>query len=216
MTTNDRPPTCADCGAPFGPTACGSIASGCAITSVPRLPDAGRMRCIGADGKNYGLANAPTADVACTYFPARYDVEGDDARAAVVAKLGDKASVPDRAICYACCAVLESETMTAHGRGCVYLTQKEWKPGDPWAGHVFTRRTMSGERRYTYHVSNWPGTATFRLLGAVRESKGYGFGGSYPVATFSIAGPDGYVWSGRCAGDMQLARVKRTKRKVTT
>jgi hypothetical protein len=135
-------------------------------------------------------------------FPARYDVEGEQAAHDA------KRELPQRRVCYACCAVLESETMTARGRTCLYLSREANVNGSYFlAGDA--RRGYS----YDYKLSNWPGSAAFRLLGRVRESHGYGFGRRYDVRTFRFVGPDGYVWSGRNAGDMQLARCKRTKQR---
>ncbi len=193
--------TCADCGAvfPVPEGACG--AEGYAVTAVPRFPHA-KVRTLARDGTNYGTKPCmmPNDERAgAFYWPAHYDVEGEQA--------AHDAKVPQsfRRICYTCSALLESETLTARGRGCLYLSEKE-DPHGP-----FHRRTMSGVRWYRYELSNWPGNASRRLLGRVRESTGYGFGGSYPVRTFRFVAPNGFVWSGRCAGHMELARVRRTK-----
>ena len=192
---------CADCGAPFPVPPASGGASGYAITAVPRFPHA-RVRTLMRDGTNLGT-EPRTAQPGCSFFPAFYDVEGEQAAHDA------KRELPFRRVCYACSAVLESETMTARGRGCLYLSRE---------AHVDGAYFLAGDARrgyaYDYRLSNWPGNAPFRLLGRVRESHGYGFGRRYDVRTLRFVGPDGYVWSGRNAGDMQLARCRRTKDRV--
>lgn len=104
--------------------------------------------------------------------------------------------------------------MIATGRTCLYLVERpaEERLGTIDRPHV--RQTSSGPQFYRYELSNWPGNATFRIIGRVRESHGYGFGRRYDVRTFRFVGPDGHVWSGRNAGDMQLARCRRTKERA--
>lgn len=175
------PVVCADCGAACFANGC---ATGYAITSVPSLdniPFADRSRTVGD-----------------RTYPARYDVEA----------LHPECKA-ERRICYACAAILETETMIATGRTCLYLSEQKANPATTQHGLRF-RRTAIGTYYYTYKLAGWPGSPSFRIL-SLRESQGYGFGRRYPVRTFRFAGPDGFVWSGRCAGDMELARCKRTK-----
>ena len=114
-----------------------------------------------------------------------------------------------RRICYACAAEHERLAMIATGRAGLYLSKETNVDGSYF---------LAGDARrgyaYDYRLTNWSGEASFRIIGRVRESHGYGFGRRYDVRTFRFAGPDGYVWSGRNAGDMQLARCKRTKERA--
>lgn len=207
METNEQASNvCADCGAPC---IAESVATGYAVTRVPRFSDE-RIRTQGIDGTNYGTEPLATdKPVGATIeqdsrtFPTFYDVESEEAHH----------DSPERRICYACAAILEKETMVATGRTYLYLTtvQVAEKFGNVNLPHV--RQTSSGPYFYRYKLSNWPGNAPFNILGSVRESKGRGFGGAYPVRTFRFVGPDGFVWSGRSAGNMDLARCKRTKQR---
>lgn len=192
---------CADCGAVFPIPPASGFASGYAITAVPRLPSP-QWRYLKDDGGSC-LSAIETPQIPC--YPAVYNVEGEQAAHDA------KRELPFRRICYACSATLERETLTANGRGCLYLTTK---PADQRLGTLdrsYVRQTASGPYHYRYELSGWPGVPTFSLVGRVKESHGYGFGRRYPVQTFRFIGPDGFVWSGRCAGDMELARCKRTK-----
>lgn len=209
MDTNNET-TCADCGAAFVASNC---TTGYAETAVPRLPFA-KVRTLLADGTNLGtvpralrIVEHDPRSKGASYWPAAYDVEGEQAAHDAKQKL------PRRRICYACCAILETETMIARGRTSLYLSREGAKPGE-YGTH--TRRIPLGIEQYNYKLSNWPGSADFQFVGRVKESKGRGFGGSYPVHTFRFKGPDGFVWSGRNAGDMQMARCKRTKERVKT
>lgn len=190
---------CADCGATIFLKAEG--ATGYACTSVPRLPSR-LWRYLRTD---YTSHTSPTETPQFPGFPAHYDVEGE------AEAYKAEQTLPERRICYACAAVLERETMVATGRCCLYLVEKETEQRLGTVDRTYSRRTMGGVVHYRYELSNWTGNAPFRFLGSVRESTGYGFGRSYPVRTFRFLGPDGFVWSGRNAGDMQLARCKRTK-----
>jgi hypothetical protein len=117
------------------------------------------------------------------------------------------ATCPDgRRICYVCAAEHERLAMVSDGHAILYLTTVDVPDGG-----THERRTATGWKRYVYRLGNWPGTAKFNILGRVHESYGYGFGRRYPVRTFRFIGPDGHVWSGRNAGDMDLARCRRTK-----
>ena len=207
---------CADCNAVL-PNSETMGLSGYAITSVPRFTEP-RERIIGCNGSNRGTvfigAGAPHGERGTLRFPAAYDVEGDDRRFELVKKLSatDKAAAaPERRICYQCCATLDREAMTVRGLGCLYLVEK---PADETDRMRRSRRTMSGWQYYRYELTNWPGSVKFRLT-YVNESFGYGFGRRYPVRTFRFIGPDGYYWSGRNAGDNQLARCKRTRDKLS-
>jgi hypothetical protein len=221
--TNNEQTTCADCGASFGPTACGSIATGYAYTRVPRFAGV-RTRTLRHDGSNTGTWPVGPlhgdSSAGLDSFPALYDVEGEAEAARLDALLGRAeetridgriVATAERRICYACCATLEKETMIATGRTCLYLVEKPAAERLGTIDRTHTRQTMAGPYHYRYELSNWPGNAPFPLLGRVRESHGYGFGRRYDVRTFRFRGPDGFVWSGRNAGDMQLARCKRTK-----
>lgn len=220
--------TCADCGASFPLPPAGGGASGYAVTRVPRFAVA-RVRYLPRDGGASIVrrsCDAGPQDTACTLHRALYGVEreaeahelnrklppsrapGERVDVVSVAIDGEPAMTAERRICYACAALLETETMVATGRTCLYLCEKE----DANGPHV--RRIMAGTKRYRYTLENWPGTAPFRILGSVRESHGYGFGRRYDVRTLRFAGPDGFVWSARCAGDMQLTRCKRTKKRL--
>ena len=212
--------TCADCGASFPiPPATGG-AAGYATTRVPRFPFA-KVRTLSAAGENYGTkpGTMPNDERsgAC-YFPAHYDVEGHastlvdpENRRETVAIDGRTLATAERRICYKCCAILESETMTATERACLYLTIERT---DPRLGTGPDRTHVAADgMHYRYKLSNWPGSATFTLR-SVKESHGYGFGRRYRVRTFLFVGPDGFIWSGRNAGDMDLARCKRTKQRA--
>jgi hypothetical protein len=70
-----------------------------------------------------------------------------------------------------------------------------------WTGYVDTQ-----------NVTNWPGSLKFPIT-RIRKSTGAGFA-RYQVTTGNFNGPDGFVWSFRNAGDMDIARCKRTQRRV--
>lgn len=94
--------------------------------------------------------------------------------------------------CYPCSDLNELAHMVEDGQACLYLVKRDGR-------NVLT---------------TWPGTISFNpIYGSVNHSDGYGFGRRYPVVTGRFVGPDGYVWSFRNAGDMQLARCKRTKKR---
>lgn len=176
------PVVCADCGAACFANGC---ATGYAITSVPSLdniPFADRSRTVGD-----------------RTYPARYDVEA----------LHPECKA-ERRICYACAAILVTETMIATGIHCLYLSEQKAEPRLGTVERTRVRQTKNGPYHYNYKLAGWPGSPSFRIL-YLSESQGYGFGRRYPVKTFRFAGPDGFVWSGRCAGDMDLARCRRTK-----
>lgn len=193
---------CADCGAVFPIPPASGGASGYAITAVPRLPSP-QWRYLKDDG---GSCLSAIETPQTPGYPALYDVEGEQAAHDA------KRELPFRRICYACSATLERETMTARGRGCLYLTTKEDATGSYVRVPSSHRHDVNSKGyRYRYELSGWPGVPSFPIIGRVKESHGYGFGRRYPVQTFRFVGPDGFVWSGRCAGDMELARCKRTK-----
>lgn len=115
---------------------------------------------------------------------------------------------PERRICYACSGKLHLATMRHRGSACLYLTQKHDQAGP-------CSEIRLGERwPFRWRISDWPGSIEFAPLGAVRTSKGFGFGRAYRVRTFRFVGPDGFIWSGRSAGDMDLARCRRTKERA--
>lgn len=62
------------------------------------------------------------------------------------------------------------------------------------------------------HVTNWTGLIRFKTISYARSSRGGGFGS--PRVDVEFIGPDGFVWHGINRGDMQLCRVKRTKRRA--
>lgn len=92
-----------------------------------------------------------------------------------------------RRYCYDCCASLDLAEMAEHGR---------------WTGYY-----VGG------YITNWPGSLKFPAT-RVNRGKGRGFGGTYELYTGTFSGPDGFVWSFRNAGDMDLARCKRTQKRV--
>lgn len=97
-----------------------------------------------------------------------------------------------RFICYDCAAVLEKQTMAHDGHAILYLTNVD----------------------NVLHLTNWTGYLSFNLHPNVKVSYNHGFGKKYTVHTFRFDGPDGFVWSGRQAGDMDLARCRRTKQRI--
>ena len=99
-----------------------------------------------------------------------------------------------KTICYACCAELERAAMVETGRATLYLVDSQASSGTPW------------------RIQDWPGRLSYHVMD-YRKSHGYGFGRKYPIVTGHFVGPDAYVWSFRNAGDMQIARCKRTKQR---
>jgi hypothetical protein len=95
--------------------------------------------------------------------------------------------------CYDCCAKQERAAMIKTGRGTLYLT------------------SAAANGRMCDFLTDWPGKLRFQAFN-VTKSHGYGFGRRYDIVCGSFVGPDDYIWSFRNAGDMQLARCKRTKR----
>ena len=100
--------------------------------------------------------------------------------------------------CYACCAELERAAMVKTGRATLYLTDSTGGALDDYAA------------RDRMRITDWPGKLSFHVMD-YRKSHGYGFGRKYPIVTGHFIGPDAYVWAFRNAGDMQIARCKRTK-----
>jgi hypothetical protein len=95
--------------------------------------------------------------------------------------------------CYDCCAKQERAAMIKTGRGTLYLT------------------SAAANGRMCDFLTDWPGKLRFQAFN-VTKSRGYGFGRRYDIVCGSFVGPDDYIWSFRNAGDMHLARCKRTKR----
>lgn len=191
---------CADCGAEFPKPPASGGASGYGITKTARFPYA-RVRVLHPETLA-SMGTGPDNNVkGGHYWPAQYDVEHAQPETA------------ERRICYSCCAALEIEYMQATGRTCLYLSEVD-SSENPAAPRTHSRRCgphNGNVRHYYYTLAGWPGNPAFPIIGRVRESYGYGFGRRYDVRTFRFRGPDGFVWSGRNAGDMQLARCKRTK-----
>lgn len=98
-----------------------------------------------------------------------------------------------RKLCYNCCALQERATMIETGRATLYLVSRSPSPTE-------------------WHITDWPGKLDFPVLYRTK-STGRGFGGSYQVTTGRFVGPDGFVWSFRNAGDMDIARCTRTKQR---
>lgn len=228
--TNNEQTTCADCGASFPQPPASGGASGYATTRVPRIlfPRPARVRYVDKDtGASVGTrAHDEPAPCDGYAFPAVYNVEGY-AEAARLEKLlgstgrdgetrrdGEQLATPERRVCYACAGQLETESMVASGTGALYLTRNRVAGVPPLPVHGPGAQQSRNEPADWWKLQDWPGVASFRLLGSVRTSIGYGFGARYPVRTFRFVGPDGYVWSGRSAGNMDLARVRRTKERA--
>lgn len=85
--------------------------------------------------------------------------------------------------CYQCCALAEFDSMVETGKGMLYLG-------------VDT-------------VHDWAGHLAFKTLGRRYSRHGGGFGSQR--TDFWFTGPDGALWHGINRGDMDLARVRRTK-----
>jgi hypothetical protein len=88
--------------------------------------------------------------------------------------------------CYACCADEDRRLMREVGE---------------WTGYL-----VGGT------ITNWPGSLKLPVT-HVKHSHGYGFGTHYQVTTGNF-NFEGHIWSFRNAGDMQIARCKRTKQTV--
>jgi hypothetical protein len=200
---------CADCGDECKGE---GIATGYAETRVPRFVEKRNRILLGNESQGtvpHSDETVKTEGGPFRYFPAVYDVEKEHE-----ASDAEREAMPRRRICYACSAILERETMIATGRTCLYLVTVEDPAGTYLKVPMGQRHDVNAKGfRYRYKIANWPGSAEFVFYGRVRESKGYGFGGAYSVRTFSFVGPDGFIWSGRSAGDMDLARCKRTKQR---
>jgi hypothetical protein len=90
--------------------------------------------------------------------------------------------------CFRCCATQDVDQMLRTGAIVLYLDNKG--------------------------ISNWSGALRFPLYGSYSRSKrGGGFGSQRTDAWF--VGPDGYIWHAINRGDMQLARCRRTRDKLT-
>ncbi len=104
-----------------------------------------------------------------------------------------------RKYCYECCAERERAAMIETGCSTLYFCENVEHGG-----------TIP---RFRNELTDWPGKLRFHVW-YVNRSHGYGFGRRYPIVTGRFNGPDGFVWSFRNAGDMQIARCRRTKERV--
>lgn len=92
--------------------------------------------------------------------------------------------------CYQCCALAEFDSMVQMGVGVLYLVDDSTIPGKTWA-------------------TDWAGRLRFVVRYVKRSPHGGGFG--CQRSDFWFTGPDGAEWHGINRGDMQIARVRRTK-----
>jgi len=93
-----------------------------------------------------------------------------------------------KTLCYACCAQMDREQMIRDGKASLYLSKRD---DGTW-------------------VINWPGSLLFPVT-YMKEWRGWGFGGWYPVQLAYFTGPDGKEWSIKVQGDQQLGRARRLK-----
>lgn len=100
--------------------------------------------------------------------------------------------------CYACCAEHDRARMIESGRATLYLT----------------RPNASTDPEPTWKVSNWPDSLSFPARNVCKGSHRC-FAGFVRRMDADFDGPDGFVWHAIVRGDMDLARCKRTARKVT-
>ena len=91
--------------------------------------------------------------------------------------------------CFACCADGDREAMIRDGAATLYLTRDD----------------------KGYKVGNWPGSLTFKASN-VRHGKHFCFGRRVQRTDADFTGPDGFVWHAVSRGDMDLCRVKRTRK----
>jgi hypothetical protein len=98
-----------------------------------------------------------------------------------------------RTRCFACCAKIESDRMTATGRAVLYLASYATNDGRRW------------------RITDWPANLNFPAYEVI-HTIGRGFNGcSYQVTTGRFKGPDGASWGFRNAGDNDIARCMRLK-----
>lgn len=103
----------------------------------------------------------------------------------------------DEKICYPCSGKIELLDMSATGKGMLYLT------GAPAQG------VGAFGQRFT--VSDWPGSFKFDVYGLKHSH--HNFAGANGRRDFYFD-YEGRVWHGVNIGDMDCARVYRTKRKA--
>ena len=99
--------------------------------------------------------------------------------------------------CLECSEFLELTELNEKGKGHLYLCFDEIK-------------NEKGEPLKWRYVQTFAGMEKMRVT-YYKKSKGYGFGRSYDIETFSFIGPDSKAWHGKVMGDQQLARVARYK-----
>lgn len=147
----------------------------------------------GSISTGYGCEPAGTLDAAA------YEREtGDQAPALKAGELIERV----RAVCFDCCGRADLAQMRATGRGCMYLTRASDDTNGP--------RGIGS--RATHKVSNWPGTLSVPA-GAVRESRGGGFGARRRDTWFCLPG-DPFLWHGVNRGDNDILRCRRTKERA--
>jgi hypothetical protein len=105
--------------------------------------------------------------------------------------------------CYACCADRDRADMIETGRATLYLTRDKLSP----ARQDTYGRTIHA--LYSYKLTNWPGSLTFNVGGAVRH-------GRHNIARTRIdawfTGPDGKPWHAVQYGEnTQIAHCRRVK-----
>lgn len=100
--------------------------------------------------------------------------------------------------CYACCATRDREQMVRDGKATLYLSRDETGPA---VGNMGPR--------YSYKVTNWPGSLVFKVGGAIRHGK-HNIARTRSDVWFT--GPDGKEWHGVQYGDnTQLCHCRRIK-----
>lgn len=106
--------------------------------------------------------------------------------------------------CFDCCAERDRLDMVKPETRAVshYLTvPSEFEPAK---GSTLARKTHHPQRA---KVNNWPGTLALPVLTCYRTSGAWGRWGWL----VRVAGPDGFVWSGRNIGDHQIVNLRRTR-----
>ena len=100
-------------------------------------------------------------------------------------------------ICYDCCAIEDSESMTETGRITLYLTGENRQYSDGSTGNWYPTK-----------ITNWPGTLKFNVLSYSLGRHNWGFD-RWDVW---FIGPDRRVWWGVHSGyNSQLIHCKQTK-----
>ncbi|HET6329212.1 MAG TPA: hypothetical protein VFF76_00355 [Holophagaceae bacterium] len=93
--------------------------------------------------------------------------------------------------CYTCSSRREHGLLLAHGSGTLYLT-----------GGLFAPK-----------VSDWTGMLKARVLFCNRILHNFARRTKNYAVTFKLDG-DPFLWSGRCIGDMDCFRARRTQRRA--